>query len=441
MKFVGIILAVLSLTFGASAQQPDEVLATAKDITIRLRDLSPETQKLVRETPARISKFRSDLLAQMANQRAVSFEAKALGITSGKLIARQKAKAAKPTEIEIRTVYNANKDALGGATLEEARGQIVTFLKTSAEQKAVAAYLTSLSTKYKITIGKNINSIGLAPAETVASVNGASITAKQFEDYARVQLFDVRADIAELVADDLREVLYQSLVAKESKTANVDASSLIAREVTNKMRDFTDSERITLEDAFAERLYKKYDVKIFHKIPEAAVENIAVGDSPATGAQEAPVTIIMFSDFQCSACAATHPILKRVIEQHADKIRFVVRNFPLESVHDDAFNAALAARAAKNQGKFFEYIEILYQNQDKLDAASLKKYAADLGLNAAQFDIDFKAGATAAAVLKDMADGESYQVSSTPTIFVNGVRVRNISAIGFRSAIAKALAK
>ena len=121
------------------------------------------------------------------------------------------------------------------------------------------------------------------------------------------------------------------------------------------------------------------------------------------------------------------------------KIRFVVRDFPLESIHENGIRAALAANAANAQGKYFEYTEILYTHQDTLDDASLKKYAADLGLNAKQFELDFNSEKTSAEVRKDMADGEAYGIDSTPTIFINGAKSRDLSVEGFKAAIERAL--
>src|SRR4029079_17720373 len=131
---------------------------------------------------------------------------------------------------------------------------------------------------------------------------------------------------------------------------------LIAREVTDKMKDFTDEERFALMDDLSKRLYAKYQVKMVYTAPEPIIQNISVGTSPATGPANAPVTIVMFSDFQCSACGATHPVLKKAMANYPGKIRFVVRSFPLEAVHANAWRAALAAAAANAQGKFFEYI-------------------------------------------------------------------------------------
>jgi protein-disulfide isomerase len=136
-----------------------------------------------------------------------------------------------------------------------------------------------------------------------------------------------------------------------------------------------------------------------------------------------------------------HPILKKVLSEYADKVRFVVRDFPLTNIHENAFSAALAANAAHRQGKFFEYAEILYKNQNRLDRESLIRYAAELGLNAKQFELDLSGAQIADEIRKDRADGEKYGVSSTPTVYVNGVKVRRMSASGFREAIEKALKK
>jgi protein-disulfide isomerase len=164
-------------------------------------------------------------------------------------------------------------------------------------------------------------------------------------------------------------------------------------------------------------------------------------DDPQTGIATAPITVVMFTDFQCPACSRTHPVLKQALAAYGDKIRFVVRDFPLENIHENAFQAALAANAAREQGKFFEYVEVLYRNQEALDKASLLKYATEVGLNAKQFELDFTDARAKAEVKKDQADGRSYGIGGTPAIFVNGVKVHRLSADGFRRAVDAALKK
>ncbi len=441
MKFINILALLVVLAFSALAQKPDDVLATTTGHTFRLKDLSADTQKTVAGVPANLAKGRSDLLGQMLNQRALNAEAKALNTTPGKLIAAEKAKAAAPTEEQIKAVYDANRTVIGDRTLEQVRKQIVSMLRSDPEQKLLIAYFAQLTAKYKATNGKDINAPNLAPTDVVGTVNGQPITGRDFDEYAKFQLYDARLELADLILDELNDMIYDALVADEGKAAGTDASTVIANEITNKMKDYTDAERVALEGALTKRLFIKYQVKILYKEPDSLVQNIVIGTSPATGPATAPVTIVMFSDFQCSACSAIHPVLKKAMGDYPVKIRFAVRDFPLETLHENAYRAALAAGAANAQGKFFEYIEILYTHQDALDDASLKKYAAQIGLNAAQFDVDFNSEKIAADVKKDMADGESYGISSTPTIFVNGIMVRALSAEAFKAAIDRALKK
>ncbi|MBK9215461.1 MAG: thioredoxin domain-containing protein [Chloracidobacterium sp.] len=436
-----IIVFLLLTAASVTAQKPDDVLATSTGRTFKLRDLSPEVQKAVANLPSSIEKARTDLFAQFVNQRLIDLEAGSLGLSSGKFIWNEKAKVKNPTEADIKAVYDANQQAMGGRQLSEVREQIVDYLRADPQQKMFAALFTRLRTKYKFSAGKDINAANLTPTDTVATINGKAVTAREFEDLAAIELREGRADLGDIITDDLTETIRTALIADEAKAAGIDAGAFIAREITNKMKEFSDSERLTLEDALAKRLFSKYLVKILYKAPEPPVEVVSADDDPAIGPVNAPVTVIMFSDFQCSACAATHPMLKQALLHFGSKVRFVVRDFPLEAVHGYGFDAARAAGAANAQGKFFEYIELLYKHQNALDAVSLKRYAEQIGLNAAQFEIDFNSERIAAEVRKDMSDGEALGISGTPTIFVNGRRLRNISVEAITSMIETALSK
>jgi protein-disulfide isomerase len=108
-------------------------------------------------------------------------------------------------------------------------------------------------------------------------------------------------------------------------------------------------------------------------------------------------------------------------------------------MHPNARKAAEAAGAANAQGKFFEYISVLYRNQQALDVASLKRYASELGLDRARFDADLDGGKYAAEIARDVAEGKSYGITGTPAIFVNGVRLLDLSEGAMRAAIDRAL--
>ena len=431
---------ILLLAASVFAQKPDDVLATATGVTIKLSDLTPDTQTNVTEMAAKIGPARAALLDQMVSRRIFDAEAKARGVTMGKFLADEKAKVKGPTDAEIMKVIDGNQSQLASVPVAEQRRQVVAYLRERFEDKALGELYIQLKTKYKVTPGKDVNG-KLLPTDIVVTVNAQPISAKMYEDFVQIPIYEAKAEIAEMVLNEIDNQLYSRLASMEAQALAIDSSELIRREVTSKFKDFSDVERFMIEDAFRTKLYEKYKVTILYTEPEVPRQVISADDDPATGPIAAPVKVIMFSDFQCSACAASHPVLKKVIAEFPGRVRFVVRDFPLETIHANAFDAAKAANAANAQGKYTEYIEILYKNQDAQDVASLKKYAAEIGLNAAKFELDFNSPATAAEVRKDLDDGESYAVNSTPTIFVNGVRIRNLTAMAFRSAIQRALRK
>ena len=440
MKLLPIIFC-LSLSLASFAQRPDEALATATNRGWSIKDLSAEARNAHATFPAKVANVRKQLLSQMLGESLIEVEAKNRNITALAVVKAEAKKVKDPTPAEIKTVYEVNQAQLGGKTLEQVRPQIIEFMRHDLEEKALAKFVDMLAVKYKVVYGKDVNAPGLKPTDLLYTLTGGQLTVKEFDEANRLTLYSFEAEFYDGLKAETEAAVFDALVIDEAKALKIDAGDLIAREITGKMKDFTDAEREGLEAAFRTKLFAKYSAKILVTEPAAPVQSISVDDDPARGPANAPVTIVMFSDFQCSACSATHPVLKDAIALYADKIRFVVRDFPLETIHENAFRAALAANAANAQGKFFEYTEILYKNQDALTDASLKKYAADLGLNAAQFALDLNSEKTAAEVRKDMAEGKTYGINGTPAIFVNGQFVRRLSPAGIKNAIENALKK
>ena len=440
-KFLVVLLTLL-VASGIEAQRLDDVLATSTPATFTAASLSPDGQRMYTDRRKHIAERRTELLNQMIAKAVLDLEARALNTSTEKLIAAQRAKVPEPTAQEIQKVYAANSATLGGRRLEEVREQIEEYIHHGAEEKLLAAYMQSLRAKYKVLPGKDVNSVGLAATDVVATIGSTTITASEYEKANRVALNDTEIEISEGILRDLEIAMLTVLAAEEAKSRNLDMGAFIAAEITDKLKLYTDEERAEVESALMKRLFAKYNAKILFRSSEPIVQNILVeSDDPQIGPASAPVTVVMFTDLQCPACARTHPILKQVLSEYGSKVRFVVRDFPLEGIHANAVDAARAANAARAQGKFFEYAEILYRNQEALDRPSLIKYAAELGLNAKQFELDFNDAKAQSEVKKDQADARSYGVSSTPTIFVNGVKVQRFSAEGFRRAIDRALSK
>ena len=154
------------------------------------------------------------------------------------------------------------------------------------------------------------------------------------------------------------------------------------------------------------------------------IYDVDVTTGPAKGPADAVVTVAGFSEFQCPFCQSVVPTMKRLEDTYKDRVRFVWKHLPLVSIHGNAMGAAIAAEAARNQGKFWEYHDKLFANQERLDAADLARYARELGLDLTKFEQDRNDPALKTKVLEDMAEATSLGVKSTPTFFINGRIVR-----------------
>jgi len=147
-----------------------------------------------------------------------------------------------------------------------------------------------------------------------------------------------------------------------------------------------------------------------------------VGSLPPRGEEDAPVTMIEFSDFQCPFSARHFQQVFPQIEKEyiaAGKVKYYFRNFPL-SIHQYAQKAAEAARCADEQGRFWEYHDKLFANQQAISPENLKEWAKELGLDMAKFSDCLDSGRFEQAVKGDFADGQLAGVRGTPSFFING---------------------
>jgi protein-disulfide isomerase len=150
-------------------------------------------------------------------------------------------------------------------------------------------------------------------------------------------------------------------------------------------------------------------------------------DAPSFGDANAPITMVEFSDFECPVCRSLHDVLQGLLANYP-QVRLVFKDFPLEQ-HPWARTAAIAGRCAYNQDPkaFWKLYDLIYDNQDIISAenayAKLTDYAAQIGLNGDAFKSCLASPEAAAAVDADHANGLALDVSSTPTIFINGRRI------------------
>ena len=137
------------------------------------------------------------------------------------------------------------------------------------------------------------------------------------------------------------------------------------------------------------------------------------------GNPRAPVTVVVFADFECPHCKAEAPIIREVIKANQPKVKMVYKHFPL-SGHPRAVPAAIAAEAGLEQGKFWEMHDLIFANQTKLTDQDLEKYAQQAGLDIAKYRAFVAKANASETVDKDRADGEKIGIGGTPAVYVNG---------------------
>lgn len=154
----------------------------------------------------------------------------------------------------------------------------------------------------------------------------------------------------------------------------------------------------------------------------------STGSSNLYGKLDSPVQLTEFVDFQCEACYAYYPIVKQVKEQYKDKVKFQVRNFPITSGHQFAYQAARSAEAAARQGKFWEMHDMLFEGQKIWEQTQnpqtyFDQYAEAVGLDMEKYRTDRDSSDVAAVINKDLADVKELGGTGTPTFAINGKKV------------------
>ncbi len=152
------------------------------------------------------------------------------------------------------------------------------------------------------------------------------------------------------------------------------------------------------------------------------------------GNLDAPVKIVEFSDLECPACGASYPILLQILQEFRDNVSYEYWHFPL-SYHPNGEKAAEAAECANDQGKFYEFIDIAFRNQNNLKVNDLKQYAAQLNLDTEKFNACLDSGTKKDDVRLEQREGLNKGVDGTPTFFINDKKLDSWKYEVFKQAI------
>jgi protein-disulfide isomerase len=447
------------------------LLAVVNGQNVTTAEIDPRVREEVEGLNDRIAEARRQILELQVNTLLLEAEATRRKMTAQQLYdAEVKRKLTEPTAAEINKFIEENRDAINQSDPDAMKKDVAAYLLGAKETRLSGDLVSRLRASMPVVKGADVNAATLPPATVLATVAGKTITAAMIDERLRSMVYKLRLNTYLLEKQALDQAIYNLLLLAEANRRNVAPEELVRSEISEKTHQpseteiskfyaenqsripggldsvrsqivsyLQDQEQQKLESALAEKLRKQANIRILISEPATLVQSISVDDDPARGDANALVTIVEFTDFQCPSCAAMQPILDDVLKSYGNKVRFVVRDFPLLA-HANARKAAEAANAANAQGKFFEYALLLFKHQNALDTPSLKKYASDLGLNRTLFDAALDSGKYAAEVKHDIDDGEKYGVDSTPAVFVNGLALTELSPEALRAAIDKALA-
>ncbi len=286
----------------------------------------------------------------------------------------------------------------------------------------------------------------------VAEVSGRAITQAELDAWLRDAMWQAQiadkspAELYELRADGLEQMIEEQLVEIESEREGTTRKELLARnvepapvddialryfydqnqarlggasfeEIAPQVRSYLEeANRAEAARAYVAALRERAQISIELEPPR--VEVAVTG--PSRGPQDAPVTIVEFSDYQCPFCKRAEPTVKQVLARYGDQVRLVYRHYPLD-FHDRAGPAAEAAACADAQGRFWEYHERLYSDAGALADEDLERVAGESGLDLALFKTCTAEHRYRGAVETDLREGSAAGVDGTPAFFINGL--------------------
>ncbi len=276
--------------------------------------------------------------------------------------------------------------------------------------------------------------------KVLARVNGAEITAATVEDSIAGQLLKLKRDRHDLLGQAVENQVRDLLIGVEADKRGMSKEDLLEAEVSAKLAEVPATE----VDAFYEarkgqirapknqveeqiRRFLSYEGYIGALKSAAEIEILTepfrvevAADGPTKGPEDAPVTIVEFSDFECPYCGRVNPSIDKIRDTYGDRVKVVFRQFPLD-IHPNARKAGEAALCADDQGEFWAMHDAMFGDQKNLAADGLKSLAGGIaGLDAKAFNECLDSGRFAETVEKDLKDGAHAGVSSTPAFFING---------------------
>ena len=285
----------------------------------------------------------------------------------------------------------------------------------------------------------------------LAEVNGGVITTADLERALGTRLANLEEKIYALKQKELDALIGERLLEQEAVKRGVSQATLLDQEVTEKValvteadvekfyhanrsslgedgpairqqiRSYLQQQRLAAQrNQFVDSLRSNAKVQVTLPPPPVHQIEVRLDGDLVRGASDGVVSIVEFSDYHCPFCKRVQPTLSELLAKYPNRVRFLFRDFPLERLHPQAFRAAEAARCAQDQGKFWEYHDILFEEAPKAEENDLKRYAAQVGLDREKFTSCLFKNVHHEAVQQDRDEGNRLGLDGTPAFFING---------------------
>jgi protein-disulfide isomerase len=288
------------------------------------------------------------------------------------------------------------------------------------------------------------------PEGVVAIISGKPLSEAELEEIGKDKLARLKAEELSLKRQILEEYIVKRLLGDQAKLRGLTVAALEKAEIDDKVLPVTDEQKRAVLDMVPQNFSGKSETEAF-KLIDAQLRSVRLaerrkqymadlrrragveillpepprpaaqmaGDDPAWGPASAPVTMLVYSDFQCPFCVRAYPTIKQIQAKYKDRVRLVYKDYPLD-IHPLAPKAAEAGSCAAEQGRFWEFHDKVFENPRALQVPDLKRTAQALGLDATKFGECLDSGKFTAEWQADMAEGQKAGVNATPTFIANG---------------------
>jgi protein-disulfide isomerase len=312
--------------------------------------------------------------------------------------------------------------------------------RTNAMRLALVCFIAVLMVGLATT-GWHFFAVTPAPPSdpVVATVGARSISLRDVEQRVPLPLYLLDTQRHQLLQGAVQDLIDETLLEGEAKRKGVSLSQLLEeasesesiarladlpapiKRMTSKGQtpSLDAQQRARLRQALIVSLRRQVDVRVTLPRVEPPVLDVTMTGDRQLGSERAPITIVEFSDFECPYCRQSVAVLRALRQVYGDRIRLVYRDY-LGPNHAHALRAAEASRCAGEQGKFWEYHDLLFDRQVPGNSWDFNGLAKELHLQGHQFETCLQSGRFREQIGKDLQDGLKLGITSTPTFLING---------------------